>query len=271
MSNSATLLRNNKWFDVNATDIDFIRANENLTPQGPRHQPISSAVVLTKFRDKAESLGLKLINEQAALRKTGDAYMYVAQVDDGKTDSDHRLAVGFRNFGDRSLSLHFACGSHVLCCSNGCLTSIIKPASVRHTTGNLNLNDLVKLDQRLNYAFERFQKDGEETERQITFMQQTPYSDDLLGRYIVALGRTHQIGNTHIMDILHEVDTPSYNRKDDNTAWRIMNAATAVSTHKIKNPMQAARTSQIMSNTLMSLIEPGFKPLGDAIDVEVVD
>jgi len=272
MSNSATLLRNNKWFDVNATDIDFIRANENLTPQGPRHQPISSAVVLTKFRDKAESLGLKLINEQAALRKTGDAYMYVAQVDDGKTDSDHRLAVGFRNFGDRSLSLHFACGSHVLCCANGCLTGICRPASTRHTLGNLNMGDLTRLDQRMAYAFERFAGFNAETNRQIEYMKSTPYSDDLLGRYIVALGRTHKIGNTHIMDILHEVDTPSYNRKDDNTAWRIMNAATAVSTHKVKNPMQSASMSNLMLNTLMGLIEPGFKAYGDdCVDVESID
>ena len=267
---SATLLKNKKWFDENAVDVEFIKAHENLDPRGPRHQPISSSIVLTKFRDKAESLGLKLINEKGALRRTGDAFMYVAEVDDGR-DDDYRLSVGFRNFGDRSLSLHFACGASVLCCCNGILSSLIRPASIRHTTGNLAIGDLSRLDNKLNYAFEHFAADGKSTADQIAYMKETPYSDDLLGRYIVELGRTHEIGNSHIMNILHEVDTPSYNRKDDNSAWRIMNAGTTVTTHKIKNPMQAARTSQLMQNTLMKLIKPGFVPLGDAIDVEVVD
>ena len=78
----ATILKNKQWFDENVTDIDFIKAHEDLTPRGRIHTPISSAVVLEKFREKAKNLGLVLMNEKGALKRDGLRYMYVADVKD---------------------------------------------------------------------------------------------------------------------------------------------------------------------------------------------
>ena len=69
------------------------------------------------------------------------------------------------------------------------------------------------------------------------------------------------------MKILDEVDNPSYNNKDDNSAWRIMNACTTVTTHRMTNPLLALDTSKVMHDELMKLIKPGFIPLGEAVDL----
>ena len=78
---------------------------------------------------------------------------------------------------------------------------------------------------------------------------------------------TMDVGNTNIMKILDEVDNPSYNDHKDMTAWRIMNACTAVTTHRMMNPLQAMNTSKLMQDELMKIIKPGYVVLGDDIDL----
>ena len=69
--NHATLLKSSKYFDENAIDLDFLRAREHLESHGPRHVPVSHALILEKFRNKCEDNGLMLFNEQGALSKDG--------------------------------------------------------------------------------------------------------------------------------------------------------------------------------------------------------
>ena len=79
---STSMMKNKQWFDENITDVDFITAHEDLTPRGPIHTPISSAEILTKFRAKAQALGLRLVNEKGALKRDGLRFMYLADVQD---------------------------------------------------------------------------------------------------------------------------------------------------------------------------------------------
>lgn len=260
MSN-ATLLKSSKYYADNVIDSDFIRAHEHLESHGPRHVPVSHALILDKFREKCESAGLMLFNEQGALSKDGERYMYVADVvpEIGDKD-DYHLAVGFRSFNDESSCFQMSCGNTVMMCSNMMQTSVIIPSRRKHT---ISIHDI--LDSKIDCGLERFKHDSKETEDNIAIMKSTPYSDKLLGELIIALGRTKAIGNTNIMKILDYVDNPPYNDHKDNSAWRIMNACTAVTTHRMSNPLQALNTSTIMHNELMKIIKPGFVPLGDVI------
>lgn len=259
----ATLLKNNKYFPDNIIDTDFLRANEHLESHGPRHVPVSHALILDKFRNKCESMGLMLFNEQGALSKDGERYMYVAEVIPEVCDNDdYHLAVGFRSFNDESSVFQMSCGVNVMMCSNGLQSSVIVPSKRKHQASIIGL-----LDSKIECGLDRFKHDAKETEENIQLLKSTPYSDELLGKLLVALGRTKQIGNTNIMKILDEVDNPSYNNKDDNTAWRIMNACTTVTTHRMTNPLLALDTSKVMHDELMKLIKPGFIPLGEAVDL----
>lgn len=256
---SATLLKNNKWYTDNAIDLDFIRTHEHLESYGPRHVPVSHALILERFRIKCENSGLMLFNERGALSKDGDRYMYVADIVPEVTNTEYNLSVGFRSFNDESAVFQMSCGAHVLICSNGMQTSCIIPSRKKHTE---TINSL--LDSKIESGLEKFKLDSKETEDNIALMKATPYSDELLGKLLVSLGRTKAIGNTNIMKILDEVDNPSYNSHDDNSAWRIMNACTAVTTHRMMNPLQAMNTSKVMQDELMKIIKPGYIPLGNA-------
>lgn len=258
----ATLLKSNKYFDDNIIDPEFIRANEHLESHGPRHVPVSHALILDKFRDKCEQLGLLLFNEQGALSKDGERYMYVAEVIPEVCDNDdYHLAVGFRSFNDESSVFQMSCGTNVMLCSNFLQTSVIIPSKRKHTK---TIHDL--LEAKIETGLERFKQDSTATEEYIRLLKATPYSDDLLGKLIIALGRTKKIGNTNIMKILDEVDNPSYNDKTDNTAWRIMNACTTVTTHRMANPLLSLDTSKLMMDELMKLIKPDYVPLGDMVE-----
>lgn len=258
MSN-ATLLKSNKYFSENAIDLDFLKAHEHLESHGPRHVPVSHALILEKFRNICENRGLMLFNERGALSKDGERYMYVADIVPEIGDKDeYHLAVGFRSFNDESSVFQMSCGANVMMCSNGLQTSIIIPSKRKHQASIFGL-----LDSKIECGLERFKHDSKETEENIAFMKSVPYSDELLGKLIVALGRTKAIGNTNIMKILDEVDNPSYNDHNDNSAWRIMNACTTVTTHRMVNPLQAMNSSKIMHDELMKLIKPGYVALGD--------
>ena len=139
---------------------------------------------------------------------------------------------------------------------------MIVPSRRKHQASIFDL-----LDSKIEAGLERFKHDSRETEENIAYMKSIPYSDEILGKLIIALGRTKKIGNTNIMKILDEVDNPSYNNKDDNSAWRIMNACTTVTTHRMANPIQSLDTSKIMHDELMKIIKPGYVALGDAVDL----
>lgn len=261
MSN-ATLIKNGKYYSDNAVDVDFLRAHEHLESHGPRHVPVSHALILEKFRDKCEANGLMLFNEQGALSKDGERYMYVADIVPEIGDKDeYHLAVGFRSFNDESSCFQMSCGTSVMICANMCMSSVIIPSRRKHTH---TIHEL--LESKIDAGLERFRHDARDTEENIAFMKTVPYTDELLGKLIIALGRTKAIGNTNIMKILDEVDNPSYNDYKDMTAWRIMNACTAVTTHRMANPLQAMNSSKLMHDELMKLIKPGYVPLGD-VDV----
>lgn len=255
----ATLIKNGKYFSDNAIDLDFIKAHEHLESHGPRHVPVSHALILEKFRDKCENAGLMLFNEQGALSKDGERYMYVADVVPEIGDKDeYHLAVGFRSFNDESSCFQMSCGNTVMMCANMMQTSVIIPSRRKHQASIFDV-----LDSKIDAGLERFRHDARATEDNIALMKSIPYSDELLGKLIIALGRSKLIGNTNIMKILEFVDKPPYNDNNDNTAWRIMNACTAVTTHRMANPLQAMSSSKVMHDELMKLIKPDYIPLGD--------
>lgn len=276
----ANIMKNTQWFDENVVDVDFITAHEDLSPKGRIHTPISSAEILTKFREKALNLGLRLVNEKGALKRDGKRFMYVADVEDD-SHPDYALSVGFRNNSDKSLAFSGCCGSSVFICANGCMTSVIKPSKMRHTIGNVTRNAGF-LDAKIDTIFERFLDDKDEIEGQIEFMRQTSLTDEIVGKFVRALNggwkgdkfvKNPLIGSSNLMQILAELENPTLNRHDDSSVFRLHNAATYVTTHKMsqRNPSQAMMASRLLNNTIMNIIKPDFTPLGDVVDVEIED
>ena len=276
----ATITKNSQWFDENVVDVDFITTHEDLTPKGPIHTPISSAEILTKFREKAHNLGLRLVNEKGALKRDGKRFMFVADVEDD-SHPDYALSIGFRNNSDKSLAFSGCCGSSVFICANGCMTSIIKPSKMRHTIGNVTRNAGF-LDAKIDTIFQRFLEDKDEIAGQIETMKATTLTDEIIGKFVRALNggwkgdkfvKKHIIGSSNLMKILEELENPTLNSHEDSSVFRLHNETTYVTTHKMsqRNPAQALMASRLLNNTIMGIIKPDFVPLGDVVDVEVED
>lgn len=261
-----------EWYtnDEGSLDLDFLRQHENLESLGRFHTPISSALVLGKFREKARSLGMQLVNEQAALHKAGRRYMYTAEVaSETRTGKDgnpeYSLSVGFRNFGDKSLAFSGMCASRIFVCQNGVCTGIVIPSKMRHTIGNVGNTFFV--ESKIDAIFSRFMEDKDAMHGQIECMKATPLTDSIVGQFVKGLVGNPYIGAANTMRIIEDVVSPELNDKNDDSVFRLSNAMSKVTTHKLKNPNHAAMASRFGNNLIMSIIKPGFVPLGDAIDV----
>ena len=270
----ATICKGNKWFDENAIDTEFIRQHEVLTPMGSKHAPLSSALVLEKFREKARNLGLVFRGEKGALRRDGLAFMYVADVEDNM-HPDYALSIGFRQSSDQSLAFNGMCGTHVFVCENGVCTSIVKPSKMKHTIGNV-VKNAGFLDSKIDAVFSRFAEDADAIHGQVELMKKTPLTDELLGKFVrLANGewrgdrfvKNPLLGSSNLMHILEELENPTLNSHDDSSVFRLMNAVSYVTTHKMRNPNQSAMASRMMNNLIMGLIKPDFTPLGDVVDI----
>lgn len=257
----AILVKGSKYFPDNIIDPDFIKANEHLESHGPRHVPVSHALILDTFRNKCEQMNLMLFNEQGALSKCGERYMYLAEVMPESTDNanNYHLAVGFRSFNDESSVFQMSCGARVMNidCAGICQTSVIIPSKRKHTR---TIHDL--LESKIESGLEMFKHDAVVTEENLKIIKDTPYSDELLGKLIIALGRSKRVGNTNIMKILEEVDEV----KDD-SAWKILTACLNVTGKRISNPLQSLDTSKLMHDELMKIIKPDYVQLGETLDI----
>ena len=286
-----TMITDNNWFTAKdgACDIEFIRANERLVPNSKIHAPISSAEILTKFRERAKNLGLELVNEQGALLKQkekkgelvgGNRFMYVAEVKDD-SHPDYALSVGFRNFGDTTLAFQGMCGNSIFVCKNGVCTSVIKPSRMRHTVSNLAREGF--FDSKIDTIFSRFMEDKDDIVGQIEMMKGTALTDNIVGQFVRRANgewkrnregnevfvKNPLLGSANLGRILADLENPAYNSHDDNSVFRLMNACSKVTTHDMKNPSQSAEASRFCNNLIMSIIKPDFRPLGDVVEVEI--
>lgn len=285
------IANSNKWYrnEDGVLDTEFIRNHEDLTSLGSKHQPLSSALILEKFHNRADALGLKFNSEVGALQKEGigrkgvpiksNRFMYLAEVVDPNRNDDYTLAVGFRNFGDKTLSFSGMCSASILCCENMVCTGIVKPSKMRHTIGNVNNDGFI--ESKIDHIFKRFIEDSVEVHNQISLMKSTPLTNDILGEFVRKANGTWKgdkfvknplIGSTNLCHILEELENPTLNSHNDNSCMRLHNAGTYVTTHIMKNnPNRSAMASRAINNLIMSIIKPDFTPLGDVVDVEVED
>lgn len=255
--------KNNKWFKENvAEDMDFLKAHEGVKEGGSDiFKPVLPSDILTKFRDRANTLGLKLINENMALSKDGFKTMYVADIE-GMNGADFSLSCGFRNSTDRTRGFSGMMGTQVWCCGNGCCAGLILPSKQKNTIGNYD-----RIGDKIDRIFERFINDKDIIHGQISLMKSTTLTDDIVGKFVKAMAKT-EIGKRYIIDIVNDLENPELNSHDDNSCFRLLNAGSYVTTHKITNPLRGGDMSRLINNTIMSIISPNFSPLGDVVEVE---
>lgn len=266
-----TVIAGTKWFEENALDPDFITANENLESLGAHHRPISSALILGKFRDKAAQLGLRLENEIGRLKRDGRRFMYTAEIAD-PDHPDYNMSVGFMNHSDRTKAFVGAMGSSILVCENKLITNVVIPSRQRHTIGNYDL-----IGDKVAIIFDKFLEGRQGIHDQIARMKAARLNDDMLGRFMLECHRTGRIGASNIFKMVDDAVSPELNDRNDSSMWRLSNAATKVATHVIRSPERQAETSKLTHDIIMRLIDPSYRSNfsgfddGETVDAEVVE
>jgi len=264
---------NSKWFDAMDTNnmsfediVEFVKAHEQVAEGGRCHKPIKHSDLLVEFRNRANKVGMNLVDTKVGLSRDGMKIMCVSNTEGDKTD-EYGLSVGFRNSTNSTQSFSGCMGTNVWICSNGCISGLIIPSKQRNTLHNYDL-----FGNKIDIIFDRFNTNKADIKGQIDLMKGTKLSDEIIGKFVKALIADKTIGNTHICNIIREMDNPSVNRADDDSCFRLLNAGTWVSTHEIKNPMQGMMASRTVNNALLGIINPSFRPLGDdVVEAEVVE
>ena len=264
---------NGKWFnqmDTNKMSYDdiigFVKEHEAVAEGGRYHKPILHSDLLREFRSRANRVGIELANTQVALSRDG---MKIMCVSDTKSDSnsEYALSCGFRNSTNSTQSFNGCFGSNCKICSNGLISGLIRPSCQRNT-----INNYGRFGDKIDIIFDRFDANRDNVRGQIETMKSTRLTDAIVGRFVRALIAEGSIGNTHICNMLRELDNPTVNKKDDDSCYRLMNCGTWVSTHEIKNPLQGMTASRLINNTIMKIIKSDFVPLGDDIlEAETVE
>lgn len=267
-----TIITDSKWFVENAIERDFLEANGKAESLGRIHKPIPHWEVLEKFKNEASSRGLALVNQQGRLHKDGMRYMFTSEITD-TAHSDYNMSIGFVNYNNRQRSFAGALGSRILVCCNGLLTGIVIPSKQRHTTGNYEL-----VGDKIKIIFDKFESERDNIHNQIDLMKHTTLTDDILGKFLLTVHRNGGVGaaNTfQVLDkledkLLNELESPTVNDRNDNSVWRLSNAASWIATHKVRSPMLQAETSKRFHDAIMGIIDPAYRPIGsfDTIDVE---
>lgn len=266
----ATMILKNNWFkteDMGGDIVDFVHNHEDLTSMGRMHKCVSSADLVLKFRERAENLGLTLGKETAGLEKRGKKFMYLAEVKDD-SHKDYALTLGFRNFSDKTLSYSSIAGNNVFLCCNGVCNSICKDGKMRHTVGNVDRN---LIDSKIDIAFNQFINDKDRIHEQIAMMKNTILTDEIVGKFVKQMIHSSYVGSANLVRMLEDLENPSLNSHNDNSVMRLMNACSYVTEHKITNPNQRTMASRECNNVIMGIIKSDFIPLGDGMEVEVLD
>ena len=257
---------NGKWFDMMDTNtmsyddiIGFVKEHEAVSEGGRCHKPIKHSLLLSEFRDRANKVGLTLVNTKVALSRDGMKFMCVSDTKETNR-GDYSLSVGMRNSSNSTQAFSGAVASTVACCSNGIFQGFLRPSKQRNTINNYD-----QFGHKIDIIFERFNNSKDDISGQIELMKQTKLTDGIIGKFLTSLIKEGSIGNTHICDIVRELDNPTVNSKNDDSCFRLVNAGTWVTEHDIKNPYLRMNASNLINNTIMGIVKDGFVPLGDDI------
>lgn len=228
-------------------EMDLLRSIQPVS-MGPRHNPVNHGEVLQRFLSRANNAGVKIESSTGLLSQDRNRYMYVADIRYDSIATDFAFTIGFVNFNDRSKAFTMLAGQRVFVCSNLCVTGVIDEGRTRHSTNVDN-----RLDARIDTAFDTYNNMFRIQLNNVDAMKATKLTDELLGKFVLSATRMDFMGATNIRRIIEEVDTPTLNNKDDNSLWRLHNAATWVIKENIKNPLFVAESTNKINSIISGI------------------
>lgn len=243
---NATVCNDRGW--TNTTNIDQLRSIQALS-EGPRHRPMNHGEVVERFLSKADSAGVKIEGQTGLLSPDGKRYMYVADIAYDSLNSDFAFTVGFINFNDRTRSFTPIAGQRVFVCSNLTITGELEGSRTRHST---NVDG--RIDNKIDDAFSKYDEMFRIQMGNVDAMKAERLTDELVGKFMLEATRREVMGAANLRRVVQEIDKPTLNNVNDNSAWRLHNAASYVLRENIRNPLLVAETSRLSNEIITDLV-----------------
>jgi hypothetical protein len=243
---NAAVCNDRGW--MKTTNMDQLRSIDAIS-MGPRHNPVNHGEVLDRFINRADAAGINITAQQGLLSPDQKRYMYVADIAYDSLNSDFAFTVGFINFNDKTRSFTTIAGQRVFVCSNLTITGTLEDERTRHST---NVDD--RLNMRIDSAFGKFDAMFRMQMANVDAMKAAKLTDQLLGQYVLEATRRDVMGATNLRRVIQEVDKPTLNNVNDNSAWRLHNAASYVLRENVKNPLLVAETTQVSNEIITQLV-----------------
>lgn len=245
-----------------------------LSETGRKHVPIPHKTLAVQVKERAEAVGLRVLEEQHALAKDGLHYFGLMKVEPINAVSVHKdlaLMLGLRNSHDKKFPAGLCLGTSVFVCDNLAFSSEIT-AFRRHTTHIMR-----DLDSRLMSALATFMESRANQDAQITAYKNCGISDMEAYDFVVRAAKEKAIPYTFVERVVKLWDTPPHPEFKERTLWSLFNAFTEANKgipgkkdSKGRNPFAVVKSTQVLHSLADAFVASAQNRDDDVQDVEYV-
>ena len=203
------------------TKTSYVTAKSILTcapipEQTKTYKPISHQQLIDLTLESIHQAGFALDKEIYTTARDGN-------VANGRytitnvADSEMQLQIGWQNSYDKSMSLKFAIGTHIIVCSNGCVSGDYGAFKKKHV-GEVQTFTPTAITEYIKQAGEAFQRIQGERDHMKNIEITKRTSAELIGRMIIEEGI---IESTQLNIIRREMDNPSFDYGAPGSLWEL--------------------------------------------------
>ena len=213
----------------NECSMDTVRRTR--TPEATEtHFPVPHEYLIDQVRATFEEAGLEVVHEAHALRRGGDEYFGLLQVEcggslwgEGGENDDYCIVTGIRNSHIKSFSAGLCMGSQVFVCDNLCFSGQV---TIKRKHSRNILRDMPSV---INKAVGQLALLGAQQEQRLEAYKETRLSDMTVRDFVVRAMEQKIIGCTLIPKVLEQWRNPAHEEfAVDRNAWRLFNGFTEV-------------------------------------------
>jgi hypothetical protein len=215
---------------ANACSMDSVE-NAYCPEPTESHFPVPHHFIVNQVREQLEEAGMQIVHEAHALRREGQEYFGLLQVQPGngplwdavqQDNDEYALVTGIRNSHIKTFSAGMAMGRSVFVCDNLSLTGTI---NLRRKHSRNIVRDLPGVVSR---CIGQLATLAVEEEQRLEAYKDTRLSDMTVRDFVVRSMERGVIGCTLIPKVLTEWHRPRHEEFAPRTGWSLFNAYTEV-------------------------------------------
>ena len=185
------------------------------------YKPVSHEQLIDLTLNSIEKAGFQLDKELYTWSNNGNIATGRYTINN-VADSEMQLQIGWQNSYDKSVSLKFAIGTHIMICSNGCVSGDYGAFKRKHvgTVQEFAPTAITEYIKQASDAFTKIQKERE-TMKQIEADKRV--TAELVGRLFL---EEKLINSLQLNIIAKEIEAPSFDYNCTGSMWELYNHVT---------------------------------------------